>query len=207
MIQQRLDISGDRGKRRAQLMRDIRDKVALNALDLFNAGNVVQDCHRAAARHGRRRDLEDAARHQRRRSPFTQTAFVQRRTNALQNIRIADRLRPEHVPRGQRRSPSSPGKQPAACTDWSTGYAPPGRQRPQHPAYCRSSPPAHGGSPRHPQAVAAPAPRQPRSPVQSHQNRYTDSRSTPTDCSGNRSSRCAARLRYPAAPTASEARR
>ena len=61
IFHQRFDVSADRGQRRAQLVRDVRDEVAPHAIDPPQIADVVQHEHGAAAvgAGGRRLRAED----------------------------------------------------------------------------------------------------------------------------------------------------
>ena len=92
MIQQRLHVSRDGGKRGAKFMRDIGDEVSLRAFDLLNAGDVVEYSNRTATGHGRDVDFEDVAGDQRSRAAFADNALIESGADALENSGVADGL-------------------------------------------------------------------------------------------------------------------
>src|SRR5258707_12859311 len=83
VVEQRLDVSGDGGERGAEFVGDVGYEVALGALDLLDAGDVVQDGDGATAGHGRSVDLEDASGHKGGGAAFADDPLFERGADAL----------------------------------------------------------------------------------------------------------------------------
>ena len=92
VVEEGFDISGDRGQRSAQLVGDVGDEVSLGALQLFDAGDVVEDGDCSSAGHRGRVHFKDSARKQGGGTAFADDAVLQSRLNALEYVGIANGL-------------------------------------------------------------------------------------------------------------------
>ena len=92
VVEQGFDVAGDGGERGAELVGDVGDEVALGALDLLDAGDVVEDGDGAAAGHGGGVDLEDAAGQQRGGAALADGALLERGADAVEHLGVADGL-------------------------------------------------------------------------------------------------------------------
>ena len=92
VVKQRLHVPGDGGERGAQLVGHVGDKVSLGAFHLFDASDVVQHGHGAAAGHRRGVYLVAAAGYERGRFAHRHGAVFEREADAFEHVGIADGL-------------------------------------------------------------------------------------------------------------------
>ena len=92
VVEEGFNVSGDGGKRGTEFVGDVGDEVTLGALDLLDAGDVVQDGDCSTAGHGRGVDFEDATGEEGGGTAFDDDALVERGADALEDVRVADGL-------------------------------------------------------------------------------------------------------------------
>ena len=123
VFNQCLDVSLDRGERRAQFVADVGDEFAAGFLCSLNAGDVVKNDERATGRQGSRIDFEDAAgseqtgaanAHSRASSAPGRRPAVQDRERSEPADGLAEFQYPPYA--ASRRWTSAPGLQPLMAT-------------------------------------------------------------------------------------------